>query len=52
MSNKKRARKRTPQQRENGREAARWHIAAGIHIKDPGRRNTRLRAIKESKDNG
>lgn len=52
MSNKRNARRRTPEDRERGREIARWRSTAGIHIKYPGREHTRRRAIEQSKVDG
>jgi hypothetical protein len=48
MSNKKNARRRTPEVRERGREIARWRTSAGLHVKFPGREAIRRRAIQQS----
>lgn len=52
MSNKKRARRRSPEVAERGREVAAWRTKAGIHIKWPGREQVRRRAIEQSKEDG
>jgi hypothetical protein len=48
MSNKRRARRRTPEVAERGREVAAWRTKAGPHVKSPGREQLLRRAIDQS----